>query len=114
MDTVISVTAGTDQVTLVNVFDVDPARQDDLVAALDRATAEVFTSLPGFVSANLHASLDGKRVVNYAQWASAEAYQAALQRPDVLAHIREAAALADGFDPTVARVRAVHHSATAR
>jgi heme-degrading monooxygenase HmoA len=31
---------------------------------------------PGFVSANIHRSLDGKKVVNYAQWESKEAFEA--------------------------------------
>ena len=36
---------------------------------------------PGFVSANIHVSTDGTRVVNYAQWESAEAFQAMLADP---------------------------------
>ncbi|WP_434439255.1 antibiotic biosynthesis monooxygenase family protein [Lentzea sp. E54] len=113
-ETTITVTAGPDQVTLVNVFTVAPARQDELVAALDKASDEVFAALPGFISANLHASLDGTRVVNYAQWSSEQAYRDALQRPEVRDHISEAAALADKWDPTLARVRAIHHPREAR
>lgn len=107
--TTITVNAGTDEVTLVNVFTVEPQRQDELVAALERATTTVFATVPGFVSANLHASLDGTRVVNYAQWASRPAYDAAMARPDVREHIVEAAALATSYDPTFVQVRAIHH-----
>jgi quinol monooxygenase YgiN len=107
--TTIAVDADSQQVTLVNVFTVAPGHQDALIDALDRATAEVFVGDPGFVSANLHASLDGTRVINYAQWASADAYEAALARPEVREHIGEAAALAVSYDPTLVRVRAVHH-----
>ncbi|NMO90909.1 antibiotic biosynthesis monooxygenase family protein [Actinomycetospora sp. TBRC 11914] len=108
--TMIAVDTDGEQVTLVNVFTVAPERQDELVDALDRATGQVFVGDPGFVSANLHASLDGTRVVNYAQWTSREAYEAALARPEVREHIGEAAALAESFDPTLVRVRAVHHA----
>jgi quinol monooxygenase YgiN len=108
--TTITVDADGEQVTLVNVFTVAPERQAELVEALDRATAEVFVGDPGFVSANLHASLDGTRVINYAQWASQEAYDAALARPEVREHIGEAASVALDYDPTLVRVRAVHHA----
>lgn len=108
--TLITVTAGAEQVTLVNVFTVDPARQTDLVDALDAATTKIFVNLPGFISANLHAGLDGTRVVNYAQWASEQHYSQALQRADVREHLTEAVALADTWDPTLARVQSVHHA----
>lgn len=108
--TTIAVDSDTEQVTLVNIFTVDPERQAELVDALDRASAAVFVGDPGFVSANLHASLDGTRVINYAQWASAAAYETALARPEVREHIGEAAALATSYDPTLVQVRAVHHA----
>jgi heme-degrading monooxygenase HmoA len=96
-------------VTLINVFTVAPDRQDDLVAALDRATAEVFVDLPGFRSANIHASLDGVRVVNYAQWASEEGFTAMLKRDDVQAHMKEIMTIADAYEPRLFAVRAVHN-----
>jgi quinol monooxygenase YgiN len=107
--TAITVTADTDQVTLVNVFTVDPTRQIELVDALDDATRKIFVTLPGFISANLHTSLDGTRVINYAQWASEQQYKDALQRADVREHLTEATAVADKWDPTLVRVRSIHH-----
>jgi hypothetical protein len=50
------------------VFTVAPARQQELVQLLVKATEEVMQHQPGFISANIHASADGERVVNYAQW----------------------------------------------
>jgi quinol monooxygenase YgiN len=94
---------------LVNVFTVDPARQIELVDALDAATREIFVRLPGFISANLHTSLDRTRVINYAQWASEQQYAEALQRADVREHLAEATAIADKWDPTLVRVRSIHH-----
>ncbi|GAB2510484.1 antibiotic biosynthesis monooxygenase family protein [Nocardia heshunensis] len=53
-------------VTQINVFTVEPGRQQPLLDHLARA-AQVAAEVPGWVSASLHRSLDGTRVVNYAQ-----------------------------------------------
>ncbi|RJQ73237.1 antibiotic biosynthesis monooxygenase [Pseudonocardiaceae bacterium YIM PH 21723] len=108
-ETIITVTADTDQVTLVNVFTVTPPRQDDLVAALEKGVAEFFQSVPGFISATLHASLDGTRVINYAQWSSEQAFQDAMRRPEIQAYIATTAKLAENWDPTLTRVLSIHH-----
>ncbi|MCA9604962.1 MAG: antibiotic biosynthesis monooxygenase [Myxococcales bacterium] len=94
-------------VTLVNVFDVAPERQGELLALLERATEETMRHLPGFVSANLHRSLDGKRVVNYAQWRSREDFEAMLADPGAQVHMREASAMADAA-PSLYEVSSVH------
>ena len=74
---------GIDQpvVTMVNIFTVEPANQQKLVDILIEATDAVMSKVDGFVSANIHASLDGTRVVNYAQWKSEEHFTAMLQNP---------------------------------
>jgi heme-degrading monooxygenase HmoA len=63
-----------DVVTLINVFTVAPHEQQRLVEVLVDATQSVMRKQPGFVSANIHRSLDGRRVTNYAQWRSREAF----------------------------------------
>jgi quinol monooxygenase YgiN len=63
---------------------------------------------PGFRSANIHLSTDGTRVVNYAQWDSAEAYLAMLADPTTQQHMADAAALAISFDPHLYTVESVH------
>lgn len=40
-----------------------------------RATEESLGKLPGIISAALHRSQDGTRVVNYAQWKTAENWE---------------------------------------
>ncbi len=57
-------------VTMINIFTVEPERQDLLVHLLEQATEDVMRHHPGFVSANIHRGLDGSTVANYAQWAS--------------------------------------------
>ena len=52
---------------------------------------------PGVRSANIHLSTDRTRVVNYAQWDSAEAYQAMLGDETAREHMAAAADLAIGF-----------------
>ena len=39
-------------VTIINLFTVEPAKQDALVTRLTRATDETVRHMPGFVSAN--------------------------------------------------------------
>ena len=83
-----------DLVTLINVFQVDPARQQELVEVLVGATESVISAMPGYVSANIHRSLDGSRVANYAQWESREAFEAMLRRPEAQPHLEAASRLA--------------------
>ncbi|MFJ9406034.1 putative quinol monooxygenase [Streptomyces sp. NPDC101393] len=101
--------AGRDVATLINVFTVAPERQAQLVALLTRATEETMRHRPGFISANIHASADGERVVNYAQWESEEHFRAMLADPGAREHMTEAAALAESFDPRMFSVESVHH-----
>jgi quinol monooxygenase YgiN len=75
-------------VTLINVFTVEPENQQRLVDMLAEATEKTMKKLPGFVSANIHKSLDGVRVANYAQWRSREDFEAMLQNPKALAHMK--------------------------
>ena len=78
---------GASPVTLINVFNVKPKNQDKLVTALIEATAKTMSKLDGFVSANIHKSLDGKRVVNYAQWRSKDDFDAMMRNPKALLHM---------------------------
>ena len=96
--------------TLINVFVVAPERQRELVALLTRVTEETMRHVPGFVSANIHASTDGTRVVNYAQWESPEAFQGMLADPAARAHMQEALAICESSDPHVYTVDSTHHA----
>jgi quinol monooxygenase YgiN len=94
--------------TLINVFTVEPENAAKLAGLLHEATETVMRHFPGFVSANIHVSTDGTRVVNYAQWETAEAYQTMLADPTAREHMAPAAALASSFDPHVYTVESVH------
>jgi quinol monooxygenase YgiN len=86
-------------VTLINVFTVRPEQQQRLVDLLVEATEAVMKYQPGYVSANIHKSLDGTRVTNYAQWRSREAFEAMLENPEAEVHMTEAARIAEKFEP---------------
>jgi heme-degrading monooxygenase HmoA len=88
-----------DVVTLINVFTVEPGQQQRLVNVLVEATEAVMSKQPGFVSANIHRSLDGTRVTNYAQWRSREAFEAMLRNQETAEHMGEADRIAEGFEP---------------
>lgn len=95
-------------VTLINVFTVEPARQQELVALLVAATEEIIQHQPGFISANIHTSADGQRVVNYAQWESEQEFRAMLTNPQAREHLETMARLADA-EPRLYAVASVHH-----
>jgi quinol monooxygenase YgiN len=81
---------GTDMITLINVFTVEPQNQENLIKILEQATEEVMRYLPGFISANIHRSLDGIKVVNDAQWKNKKAFEDMLQNPEAQRHMNEA------------------------
>jgi antibiotic biosynthesis monooxygenase (ABM) superfamily enzyme len=98
-----------DVATLINVFTVSPERQLQLVEILEEATEQVMRHLPGFCSANIHASSDGTKVVNYAQWASTEDFHAMLNDPVAGEHMSRAGEIAESIDPHLYRVVSTHH-----
>ena len=53
-------------ITQINVFTVAPEKQQELIDLLSNAAAFA-SSIPGWISASIHRSLDGTKVVNYAQ-----------------------------------------------
>jgi quinol monooxygenase YgiN len=63
-------------VTFVNVFTCDPEDQQALLRTLRSETEDVVSKVDGFVSASLHTSTDGRRVINYAQWSHLDAFNA--------------------------------------
>lgn len=88
-----------DVFTLINVFTVHPDRQQQLTDLLVNATEETMRHLPGFVSASIHTSHDGTRVVNYAQWQSREDFEAMLDTEAARPHMERAEQLAESYDP---------------
>jgi quinol monooxygenase YgiN len=86
-------------VTIINTYTVSPERAEELLSFLVRSTLSTIRFVPGFVSANLHVSLDRTQVVNYAQWLTPGAIAGARENPKVGALIREQAQIAESFTP---------------
>jgi len=66
-------------ITQINTFTVPDGGQQKLIELL-RQSAEFAKDTPGWLSASLHRSRDGTRVVNYAQSASPEAAKRVIER----------------------------------
>lgn len=66
-------------VTQINVFTVKPENLQPLINLLMEAVNSV-KDVPGWLSANIHRSLDGTRVVNYAQCENYEAWEAVMEK----------------------------------
>jgi quinol monooxygenase YgiN len=80
--------------TLINVFTVEPTKQQELVESLIHATQSSVRYVTGFISASLHRSLDGTKVAMYAQWRSIEDYQAMRNNPTASPYMQQAVTLA--------------------
>lgn len=61
-------------VTVINKFSVEPENHKRLLQLLDDLRV-VVEKQPGFLSANVHKSIDETRIVSYAQWQTKEDYQ---------------------------------------
>ena len=70
--------ANTSGVTQINVFTVPDGGQQPLIDFLMQA-AQAAREVDGWISASLHRSLDGTRVVNYAQSADEAAAKRVIQ-----------------------------------
>src|SRR6266516_7430255 len=93
-----TITTDKSLVTLINVFTVSPETQQRLVDLFIEATQRTMRNQPGYVSANIHKSLDGTRVTNYAQWRSPEDFEAIGKNPEVAVHMRAVLLFATSFE----------------
>ena len=91
---------------LINTFEVRPENADKLVDLLHEASGPI-SRMQGFVSANLHVSADKKRVVNYAHWRTRADFEAFQKNPDAQPHMKQAADLAESYDPVFYDLRYV-------
>ena len=78
-----------DIITLINVFTVDPSKQQQLVDALVETNKQVWRLQDGYVSASIHKSQDMKKVVNYVQYKGKEAFDKRLDNPEAIIHMNK-------------------------
>lgn len=80
--------------TQINTFSVAPENCERLVQLLREGTESWICKIPGFVSSTLHVARDGKQVLIYGQWRSADAVAAMRQSPEMPAYFERVKALA--------------------
>ena len=73
-----------DIITLINVFTVDPSKQQKLIDALVETTKQVWRLQDGYVSTSIHKSQDMRKVVNYVQYKGKEAFDKRLDNPEAI------------------------------
>ncbi len=83
-----------DIITLINVFAVDPSKQQQLVDALVKTTKQVWRLQDGYVSASIHKSQDMKKVVNYVQYKGKKAFDKRLDNPKAIIHMNKILSMA--------------------
>jgi heme-degrading monooxygenase HmoA len=71
-----------EHVTQITTAEVENREQQEELLRLMTERARFMATQPGFVSISLHRSLDGRRVVNYVQWASREQLAEAHRAPE--------------------------------
>jgi len=84
---------GTGTITQINTFTVAAADQQRLIDLLTEA-AHFSREVPGWLSASLHRSLDGTRVVNYAQSDGMDSAQDVVDRLRAAGYLERNAAIA--------------------
>lgn len=75
--------------TLLIEIDVAPEECDSQVAAIKTFLNEVVKQQPGFISSNLHTSIEKDKIINYAQWKNESDYQAFLDNEDLQSKRKE-------------------------
>ena len=86
--------AQTGVIAQINVFSVPEGGQQALIDLLTEA-AKASSQVDGWISASLHRSLDGSRVVNYAQTRDQEAMSRVFAKLDAEGFIARNKALGD-------------------
>lgn len=66
-------------ITQINVFTVEPENTDALIELLTKAANSV-KDVPGWMSANIHRSLDGRQVVNNAQCENYKSWEQVMEK----------------------------------
>src|SRR5581483_1324641 len=84
------------EITLINIFQVEPEKQQQLIDIMIRTADQTVRYLPGFISAHLYRGLDGTRVANYVQWRSKEDLDRMRETPEMKKHIDEIHTITSG------------------
>lgn len=78
----VTISKNNDLLTVIITFSLKAEEQQDLINRISNYVEAVVKKQPGFISASLHRGLDGKSVVNYAQWRSRKDFDSFFTNPD--------------------------------
>ena len=98
------ISAHGDYVTQITTAEVEDGQHQDELLRLMTERARFMATQPGFISISLHRSLDGKRVVNYVQWASREELVAAHRAPEFRSKWPQVGKAAEDIEPALYEV----------
>ena len=88
-------------VTLIDVFQVSPETQQKVADILIQLSDQLIKNQPGYVSATIYQSTDGMKVINIGKWKTEDDFQAMLKNSEITGLIRQAAGLAESFEPSM-------------
>ena len=91
-------------VTQITTAEVEDGQHQDELLRLMTERARFMATQPGFISITLHRSLDGKRIINYVQWASREQLVAAHHTPEFRAKWPHVGKGAEDIEPALFEV----------
>lgn len=107
MDARIAVTPAV--TTLVNVFTVEPERQEELLGLLRANTESCICKLDGWISTSFVAARDRRRVVIYSQWRDLAAVEGMRANVEMQKYFPRIAALAS-LESIAGDVVFTHHA----
>src|SRR5438132_13451132 len=85
-------------ITQITVIDLEEGKEAEALSLM-KERAHFMAKQPGFISVNLHRSLDGRRIVNYIQWQNRELLQSAHKSPEFRKEWDHLDRMTDGIDP---------------
>jgi len=85
-------------VTQITVVESGPDKQAEALSVMAER-ARFMARQPGFISINVHRSLDGRRIVNYVEWQNQELLQQAHKSPEFRKEWGRFDKLTDDIDP---------------
>jgi len=104
-----TIVANSNVTTAITLFAVAPENQQKLIDLIVRAAKEIALNQPGFISINVHKSLDQTHVISYSQWENRQAFENILQHATVIPYVQKILKIAT-IKPNFYEVVAVIHS----
>ena len=95
-----------DLVTQITTAEAEEGKQDELLALMTER-ARFMARQPGFVSISLHRGLDGRRIVNYVQWATREQLAAAHHTPEFRGKWSQVGTVSEEIEPSLYEIAPV-------